>query len=131
MNAFATVSRPRPDEATIADLGHVLRALLGERVAAGARALVLTGTGKVFSAGADLDAARAGLAVSPLWEALSGAIAAAPALLLALLLTGCSPWGGNLFSARKSSKFPRPVAEAEADGSLHLKSNCPHPRPRA
>jgi enoyl-CoA hydratase/carnithine racemase len=40
-----------------------------------ARALILTGTGKVFSAGADLEAARAGLAVSPLWERLSGAIA--------------------------------------------------------
>lgn len=40
-----------------------------------ARVLVLTGAGKVFSAGADLDAARAGLATSPLWERLSGAIA--------------------------------------------------------
>lgn len=40
-----------------------------------ARVLVLTGVGKVFSAGADLDAAKAGLATSPLWERLSGAIA--------------------------------------------------------
>lgn len=40
-----------------------------------AKCLVITGKGKVFSAGADLDEARAGLATSPLWEQLSGAIA--------------------------------------------------------
>lgn len=50
-----------------------------------AKVLVLTGTGRVFSAGADLDAARAGLAVSPLWERLSGAIAAYPGLTIAAL----------------------------------------------
>ena len=50
-----------------------------------ARALILTGTGKVFSAGADLDAARAGLATSPLWERLSGAIARLPGLTVAAL----------------------------------------------
>ncbi|MEC7670725.1 MAG: enoyl-CoA hydratase/isomerase family protein, partial [Pseudomonadota bacterium] len=44
-----------------------------------------TGAGKVFSAGADLDAAKAGLAVSPLWERLSGAIAALPGLTIAAL----------------------------------------------
>ncbi|WFE75124.1 enoyl-CoA hydratase/isomerase family protein [Roseinatronobacter sp. S2] len=52
---------------------------------AGARALVLTGRGKVFSAGADLDEARAGLATSGLWEALSGRVAAAPCLTIAAL----------------------------------------------
>ncbi|MGR3376605.1 enoyl-CoA hydratase/isomerase family protein [Salipiger abyssi] len=45
-----------------------------------AQVLVLTGVGKVFSAGADLEAARAGLAHSPLWERLSGAIARLPGL---------------------------------------------------
>ncbi|MGB0440682.1 MAG: enoyl-CoA hydratase/isomerase family protein, partial [Paracoccaceae bacterium] len=38
-----------------------------------ARALILTGRGKVFSAGADLDEARAGLATSDVWERLSSA----------------------------------------------------------
>lgn len=50
-----------------------------------AKALILTGTGKVFSAGADLDAARAGLATDPVWERLSGAIAALPCLTIAAL----------------------------------------------
>lgn len=48
-------------------------------------ALILTGTGKVFSAGADLNAARAGLATSPLWEELSGAIAEMPGFTIAAL----------------------------------------------
>jgi len=47
--------------------------------------LILTGTGKVFSAGADLDEARAGLATDPVWERLSGALAALPALTIAAL----------------------------------------------
>ena len=50
-----------------------------------AQVLILTGRGKVFSAGADLEAARAGLATSPLWERLSGAIAALPGLSIAAL----------------------------------------------
>ena len=47
--------------------------------------LVLTGAGKVFSAGADLEAAKAGLATDPAWERLSGAIASAPILTIAAL----------------------------------------------
>ncbi|WP_347311993.1 enoyl-CoA hydratase/isomerase family protein [Defluviimonas sp. SAOS-178_SWC] len=50
-----------------------------------ARALVLTGEGKVFSAGADLDEARAGLATDPVWERLSGTIAGLPCLTIAAL----------------------------------------------
>lgn len=51
----------------------------------GARALILTGEGTVFSAGADLDEARSGLALDPVWERLSGAIAALPCLTIAAL----------------------------------------------
>nr|WP_174821558.1 enoyl-CoA hydratase/isomerase family protein [Ruegeria arenilitoris] len=59
-----------------------------------ARALILTGEGKVFSAGADLDEVRAGLATSDLWESLSGAIAALPCLTVAAL-NGTLAGGAN------------------------------------
>ncbi|MCR8724941.1 enoyl-CoA hydratase/isomerase family protein [Frigidibacter sp. ROC022] len=49
-------------------------------------ALVLSGEGRVFSAGADLDEVQAGtLATHPGWERLSGAIAAFPGLSVAAL----------------------------------------------
>ena len=48
-------------------------------------ALILTGAGKVFSAGADLDGMKAGLGLSPAWEAASGAVARYPGLTIAAL----------------------------------------------
>ena len=80
-----TATIDRPDKANaltpdmLADLAQIARD------ARAAKCLVLTGTGRVFSAGADLDAARAGLATSPVWEELSGAIAALPCLTIAAL----------------------------------------------
>jgi enoyl-CoA hydratase/carnithine racemase len=47
--------------------------------------LILTGQGKVFSAGADLEEAKAGLARSDVWERLSGNIARLPCLSVAAL----------------------------------------------
>ncbi|MGI9390451.1 MAG: enoyl-CoA hydratase/isomerase family protein [Boseongicola sp.] len=49
------------------------------------QALIITGAGKVFSAGADLEAAKTGLATDPVWERLSGAIATCPVLTIAAL----------------------------------------------
>ena len=80
------ITLDRPEKANsltgamLAEIRDTVRAASGD-----ARALILTGTGKVFSAGADLDEARAGLATSPLWEELSGALAAAPCLTIAAL----------------------------------------------
>lgn len=51
----------------------------------GAKVVVISGAGKVFSAGADLEEARAGLATSDLWETLSGNIASLPCLTIAAL----------------------------------------------
>ncbi|MCB1339776.1 MAG: enoyl-CoA hydratase/isomerase family protein [Pseudooceanicola sp.] len=80
-----TVTLNRPDKANSLT-GEMLEQLAEIAESAGeARVLVLTGAGKVFSAGADLEAARAGLATSPLWERLSGAIAALPGLTIAAL----------------------------------------------
>ena len=75
----------RPDKAN-ALTGDMLSGLADAVEGAGdARALILTGAGKVFSAGMDLEAARDGLATSPVWERLSGAIAAFPGLSIAAL----------------------------------------------
>ncbi len=83
--ALVTLTLQRPEKAN-ALTGPMLEALIAAvESAAGAQALILTGEGKVFSAGADLDAARAGLATSPLWEALSSRIAAFPGLTIAAL----------------------------------------------
>ncbi|MEX0349318.1 MAG: enoyl-CoA hydratase/isomerase family protein [Paracoccaceae bacterium] len=80
-----TVTLDRPDKANSLT-GEMLTDLVEIAEAAyEARALILTGKGKVFSAGADLDEAKAGLAVSDLWEKLSGAIAALPCLTVAAL----------------------------------------------
>lgn len=80
-----TVTLNRPDKAN-ALTEDMLRELCEIMERAGeARAVILTGQGKIFSAGADLEAARAGLAVSDLWERLSSAIAALPGLTVAAL----------------------------------------------
>jgi enoyl-CoA hydratase/carnithine racemase len=81
-----TLVLDRPDKAN-ALTREMLEELAGEVEAAvgGDRVLVLTGAGRVFSAGADLDAARAGLATDPVWERLSAAIAAFPGLSIAAL----------------------------------------------
>ena len=80
---IATINRPDKANsltgAMLEELAEIAEA------AKEARALILTGEGKVFSAGADLDEARAGLATSPVWERLSGAIAALPCLTIAAL----------------------------------------------
>ncbi|MEO1733303.1 MAG: enoyl-CoA hydratase/isomerase family protein, partial [Pseudomonadota bacterium] len=80
-----TVTLNRPDKAnslTREMLENLVEITAG---AATARALILTGAGKVFSAGADLDEARAGLATSDVWERLSANIAGLPALTIAAL----------------------------------------------
>ncbi|MBL8562016.1 MAG: enoyl-CoA hydratase/isomerase family protein [Gemmobacter sp.] len=82
-----TVTLNRPDKAN--SLTRAMLVQLAETAEAARhdppRALILTGAGKVFSAGADLDEARAGLATDPVWERLSGAMAALPCLTIAAL----------------------------------------------
>lgn len=75
----------RPDKANA--LSRAMLEEIDARIAGASdvHALVLTGQGKVFSAGADLEEARAGLATDPVWERLSGRIAALPCLTIAAL----------------------------------------------
>ncbi|SFJ52547.1 enoyl-CoA hydratase/isomerase family protein [Celeribacter neptunius] len=81
-----TVTLNRPEKANSLTSDMLARLIeIVDEAAGQAKVLVLTGAGKVFSAGADLDEARAGLATSPLWEELSGKIAALPCLTIAAL----------------------------------------------
>jgi enoyl-CoA hydratase/carnithine racemase len=81
------ITLDRPDKANA--LTAAMLAALADAVEAawdeGDRVLVLTGAGKVFSAGADLAEVQAGLATDPAWERLSGAVAAFPGLSIAAL----------------------------------------------
>ncbi|OWU86483.1 enoyl-CoA hydratase [Oceanicola sp. 22II-s10i] len=81
-----TLTIDRPDKANALD-GPMLEALAdaAEEATQGARAVVLTGNGKVFSAGMDFEAAKSGLSKSPVWERLSGKLAALPCLTICAL----------------------------------------------
>lgn len=62
-----------------------LDAQVARAVAEGVAVLVITGKGKVFSAGADLDGMAQGLGQAPEWEVLSGRIAGFAGLTIAAL----------------------------------------------
>lgn len=85
--AVWTVTINRPDKANslTRDMLQAVGDAAAEAGQAGVAAFVLTGAGKVFSAGADLEEARAGLATDPVWEEVSGRIAALPCLTIAAL----------------------------------------------
>ncbi|WP_108814405.1 enoyl-CoA hydratase/isomerase family protein [Loktanella sp. Alg231-35] len=80
-----TVTIDRPDKAGALTQDMLTQLARCAEDARSAKLFILTGTGKVFSAGADLDAARAGLATDPVWERLSAAIAALSGLSIAAL----------------------------------------------
>ena len=93
-NGQLTLTINRPDKANA--LSEAMLAELAQAVeTSDARVLVLTGAGKVFSAGADLEDVKGGtLATSPQWERLSGAVAAFKGLSVAALNGSCA--GGAL-----------------------------------
>jgi enoyl-CoA hydratase len=82
---LVTLNRPEKANSLTAAMLTELCQIMDQAAEGGAKALVLTGAGNVFSAGADLDEARAGLAKSPLWESLSAKIAALPCLTITAL----------------------------------------------
>jgi enoyl-CoA hydratase len=87
-----TINRPEKANSLTTEMLEELVDIAGRAQAA--RGLILTGAGKVFSAGADLDEARAGLATSTVWERLSAALAAVPCLKI-VALNGTLAGGAN------------------------------------
>ena len=102
------LNRPEKANALTPDMLQQWVAVL--RGAEGARAVILTGTGKVFSAGADLDAAKAGLATSPLWEELSATLAEMPCLKVAAL-NGTLAGGANGMALACDLRIAVPTAK--------------------
>ncbi|MEM1075873.1 MAG: enoyl-CoA hydratase/isomerase family protein [Pseudomonadota bacterium] len=84
-DAVWLITLNRPDKANSLTKAMLQELVQISREAQEARAVILTGAGSVFSAGADLGEARTGLATSSLWEELSGAIAALPGMTVAAL----------------------------------------------
>lgn len=87
------ITLDRPDRANALTASMLVALRDAVRGASGC-VLVLTGAGRVFSAGADLTEAAAGLTASPLWEEVSGAVADFPGLSIAALNGTCA--GGAL-----------------------------------
>jgi enoyl-CoA hydratase len=85
LNGIWTITINRPEKANSLTLEMLTELALIAESAGDAKAVIITGVGKVFSAGADLDQAHAGLAVSDIWERLSGAIENLPCLTIAAL----------------------------------------------
>ena len=89
-----SVTLDRVDKANALTRSMLTDLVDATRAARGAKAVIFTGAGGVFSAGADLEEARAGLATDPLWERLSASVAALPGLTVAAL--NGSAAGGSL-----------------------------------
>ena len=82
-----TVTLDRPDKANALTAGmlEVLAATFARAAGEGAAGLLLTGAGRVFSAGADLDGMRDGLGTEPAWEVATSRLAALPCPTVAAL----------------------------------------------
>jgi enoyl-CoA hydratase/carnithine racemase len=83
--ALRVITLARAEKANALTEGMLQALTRAVEGAEGARALVLTGEGRVFCAGADLEGMAASLGLSPWWERLSGAIARFPGLSVAAL----------------------------------------------
>jgi len=80
-----TITIDRPEKANSLTKNMLTELAEIAESARDAKAVIITGSGKVFSAGADLDEAKAGLAKDGVWERLSSAVAALPGLTIAAL----------------------------------------------
>lgn len=104
------VTLNRPDKANALTAEMLQDLIRISQAAKNAKALIFKGEGKVFSAGADLDEARAGLATSPLWEELSSAVADLPCLTIAAL-NGTLAGGANGMALACDLRISVPTAK--------------------
>ena len=88
------------------------------------RAFVLTAEGSVFSAGADLEEVKSGLATDPVWERASGAIAALPCLTVAGLN---GTLAGGAFGVALACDFRVAVSGAEFFYPVMKRGYLPQP----
>ncbi|TAG13204.1 MAG: enoyl-CoA hydratase/isomerase family protein [Rhodobacterales bacterium] len=79
------LARPEKANALTAAMLRDLCHAITSAATAGAKALVLTGEGRVFSAGADLEEMATGLGTNPVWEEVTKALASFPGLTIAAL----------------------------------------------
>lgn len=79
------LDRPEKANALTQDMLAALDAAVARAAGEGVAVVILTGAGRVFSAGADLDGMAQGLGHAPEWEVLSRRIAAYPGLTIAAL----------------------------------------------
>ncbi|MDY6858210.1 MAG: enoyl-CoA hydratase/isomerase family protein [Pseudomonadota bacterium] len=80
-----TLNRPAKANSLTRAMLDELEAIFADAAQSDVPVLVLTGAGKVFSAGADLDEAKAGLATDGVWERVSGRLAGLNCLTVAAL----------------------------------------------
>ena len=82
---LTVITLNRPDKANALTREMLEGVAEAAKASYGSKVLILTGVGKAFSAGMDLEAAKSGLPTSPIWEEVSGAIAHHPGLTIAAL----------------------------------------------
>ena len=107
-----TLSRPEKANSLTRDMLTRLADIAAGAVESQARVLVLTGAGKVFSAGADLGEARAGLAQDGIWEEVSAAIAALPCLTIAALNGSVAAYSLSTSACIPMSGTQVPISES-------------------
>lgn len=83
--AILTINRPEKANSLTEMMLIDLTDRLSDLSQKDCKAVILTGMGRVFSAGADLDEAKAGLATSSAWDRLSSRMATMPCLTIAAL----------------------------------------------
>ncbi len=104
------LDRPDKANALTQDMLATLDSAVAQAAADGVAVLVLTGTGRVFSAGADLEGMAQGLGHAPEWEVLSRRIAAYPGLTIAAL-NGTLAGGAFGMALACDLRVAAPVAE--------------------